>query len=110
VVLFDVGSIIVNAFTLDSSADEIAIAVSITVDTGPVTGWTDQEIFELARAELATKDLEKTRVIKKGTFVDPTTAIVYIRLRRRANTLVTKYLGPLKKYTLSTGNGQAGTN
>lgn len=110
VILFDVGSIVVNAFTLDSSADEIAIAVSLTVDQGPVTSWTDQEVLELAREELATKDLEKTRVLRKGTTVDRTTGVVHIRLRRKANTLVTKYIGFLEQYTIATGNGQAGTN
>ncbi|MGH2807941.1 MAG: hypothetical protein ACRDKT_11785 [Actinomycetota bacterium] len=110
VVIFDVGSIVVNAFTLDSTADEIAIAVSLTVDQGPITSYTDQEVLELAREELASKEVEKVRVLRKGTTVDRTTGVVHIRLRRRANTLVTKYIGFLKPYTVATGNGQAGTN
>jgi hypothetical protein len=110
VILFDVGSIVVNAFTLDSTADEIAIAVSLNVDTQPVTSWTDEEVFELAKAELLTIEVAKARVLRKGTTVDQTSGIVYIRLRRRASTLVAKHLGFLKPYTISTGNGQAGTN
>jgi hypothetical protein len=110
VILFDVGSIVVNAFTLDSSADEIAIAVSLTVDTQPITAWTDPEVLELARTELKASGVEGARVLRKGTTVEPESGVVHIRLRRRASTFVTKYISFLEKYTIATGNGQAGTN
>jgi hypothetical protein len=110
VILFDAGSIVVNAFTLDSTADEIAIAVSLTVDQAPPSAWTDEEVFELAKTELQGKTLERTRLLRKGTTVDQATGNVHIRLRRRANTMVAKYFGFLEPYTISTGNGQAGTN
>ena len=110
VVLYDVGSIVVNEVSLDSTADEIAIAVSLKVDEGPsVSLFTDDEIWRLATAAADEEGITKIRILKKGTEVDDE-GIVRIRLRRRAPTLVTKYISPLEKYTVATGDGQAGTN
>ena len=111
VVLYDVGSIVVNEVSLDSTADEIAIAVSLSVDEGgaSVTLFTDDEIWRLARAAAEEDNITGVKILKKGTEVDDE-GIVHIRLRRRASTLVTKHISPLKKYTVATGDGQAGTN
>lgn len=110
VIVFDAGSIIVNQVSLDSTADEIAIAVSLAVDQGPsITLFTDEEIWRLAKEAAATEGITKIRILKKGTDVDDE-GVVHIRLRRRANTLVAKYIPPLEKYTIATVSGQAGTN
>ena len=109
VLLFDVGSIVVNNFSLDSSADDVAIAVSLIVDQGIPAQYTDAEVFELARTAVADHGLTGVRVIRKGTEVDDA-GVVHIQLRRRTNTLVTKYIPPLKRFTVATVKGQAGTN
>ena len=109
VILFDVGSIVVNNFTLDSAADDAAIAVSLTVDEGVTRDFTDQEVFEMAKNSLADQGITRVRVLRKGTEVDDA-GVVHIRLRRRTNTLVTKYIPPLKRFTVATVDGQAGTN
>lgn len=110
VILFDVGSMVVNQVSLDSTADEIAIAVSLSVDQGPsLLLFTDQEIWRLARDAADLEGITKVKILKKGTEVDDE-GIVHIRLRRKASTLVTKYIGPLKKFTIATVSGQAGTN
>jgi hypothetical protein len=111
VVGFDLGSIVVNNVTLDSSAEEVAITVSIAVSDGPVTTVQDTQIYDMAVAivEGEVDGVEGARVLRKGTEIDDE-GNVHIRLRRRAETLVTELIGPLKKYTVATGNGQAGTN
>lgn len=111
VVGFDLGSIVVNNVTLSSSADEVAITVSIAVSDSPVTTFQDTQIYDMAVAvvEDEADGVEGARVLRKGTEIDDE-GNVHIRLRRRAETLVTELIGPLKKYTVATGNGQAGTN
>ena len=113
IVLFDVGSIVVNRVTLDSSAEEVAIAVSITVSDQNAGGriFPDSVIYDLAVAvvEDEANGISGVRVVRKGTEVDDE-GNVHIRLKRRAETLVVDLIGPLKKYTLATGDGQAGTN
>ena len=112
VVLYDVGSILINNITLASSADQVAIAVSIKVsDAVPGTIFTDQQIYDLAQAEVSdpTDGVSGARVARNGTMLDPE-GVVHIRLKRRAKTLVTKYISPLKHFTVGTGSGQSSTD
>lgn len=111
VVGFDVGSIVVNEVTLDSSAEEVAIAVSLTLSESTATNVADTQIYDMAVAVVQddTEGVADARVVRKGTEIDDA-GNVHIRLRRRADTLVTKLVGPLKRYTVATGDGQAGTN
>ena len=111
VVGFDIGSIVVNNVTLSSSAEEVAIAVSLTVSEGTATNVPDTQIYDMAVSVVQdeAEGVADARVVRKGTEIDDA-GNVHIRLRRRADTLVTRFIGPLKKYTVATGNGQAGTN
>lgn len=113
IVAFDVGSIVVNNFSLSSAAEDVAVAVSITVSdsTGPATSFTDFQIYTLAVAEVEDEEngVAGARVMKKGTNIDDE-GVVHIRLRRKADTLVTHWIGPLKKRTIAVVDGQAGTN
>jgi hypothetical protein len=111
VIAFDAGSILVNYFTLDSGADDVAIAVSTTVGTSSdASQYTDQEIRELALAEVNADDggVDGARVLKEGTDIDDA-GIVHIRLRRVADTLIVKRIGAIAKWARSTADGQAGT-
>ena len=113
VVLFDVGSIIVNKVTLASSAEEVAIAVSISV-SDQNTGnriFADSIIYDMAVNVVGDEanGVSGARVLRKGTGMDDE-GIIHIRLKRRTDTLVTDLIGPLKRYTIATGDGQAGTN
>jgi hypothetical protein len=110
-VLFDFGSIVVNEVTLDSSADQVAIAVSLRVGSQPPQLFTDQEIFDMAKAEIhdPTSGVAGAHVAKKGTDIDDA-GVVHVVLKRRARTLVTHYIGPLKHFTIGTGSGQASTD
>ena len=111
VVGFDVGSIVVNKVTLDSSAEEVAITVSIAISDSPVATFQDTQVYDMAVTivEDEVDGVEGARVLRKGTEIDDE-GNVHIRLRRRAETLVTELIGPLKKHTVAIGDGQAGTN
>lgn len=112
VVGFDAGSILVNYFTLDSGADNVAIAVSLTVDqSGGPANYTSDEIRELAKAEVVSEDggVEGARVLRRGTDVDGE-GVVHIRLRRVADTLIVKRIGAISKWAQAIADGQAGTS
>ncbi len=110
VVGYDVGSIVVNNFSLSSSAEDVAIAVSISVDEMGSTNIPDFQIYTLAKEEVADEEagVAGARVLQKGTHIDDD-GVVHVRLRRRADTLVTGLIGPLEKRTIATVDGQAGT-
>ena len=111
VIAFDAGSILVNYFTLDSGAADVAIAVSTTVGTSSAaSGYTPQEIRELALAEVNAEDggVAGAKVLKQGTDIDEA-GVVHIRLRRTADTLIVKRIGAIAKWARATADGQAGT-
>src|SRR5687768_8523579 len=88
VFVFDAGSILVNVFTLDSAADDTAIALSLVITDDPF-GRSDQVVFEQAQSLVASDDTlaGDARVIQNGTFVDEQ-GVVHVKLRRVADTLV----------------------
>lgn len=112
VVGFDAGSIIVNKVTLSTSAKDVAIAVSLTVSDAPsASNFSDTQIYDLAVDVVTSEEdgVDGAKVVRKGTEIDED-GIVHVRLRRKASTIVTKYIGPLKKHTVGMESGQAGTN
>lgn len=112
VIGFDAGSILVNYFTLDSGADEVAIAVSLTVGTsGAASNYTDQKIRDLAIAQVNSEEagVEGARVLRQGTNIDQA-GVVHIRLRRVADTLIVKRISAISKWARATADGQAGTS
>jgi hypothetical protein len=98
IVIYDGGSIVINFFTLDSKADEIA--VQLTTNIGP-----NDLVESTLRAEALTlaKDagarLVDLRV--EGN-------IVFVTLRRRADTMVIGRIGLIKDWTRATAEGQSG--
>lgn len=111
VIAFDAGSILVNYFTLDSGADDVAVAVSTSVGASSrASNYTDEEIRQLALAQVNSEDggVKGARVLRQGTYIDEA-GIVHIRLRRVADTLVVKRIGPISKWARATADGQAGT-
>jgi hypothetical protein len=98
VVLFDGGSILINFFTLDSTADEIAVQVTTDALASSMRVETVQpQAAELAAA--AGAELVGVRV--EGN-------IVYISLRREADTLVIGRIGWIEDWARATVEGQAG--
>ena len=110
VILFDVGAILVNFFTLDSAADDVAVAVSTDVRAGEVNQVTDQEIFKMVKEVVASPDngVQDARVLRRGTGIDDEGAVT-IRLRRVADTLVVGRIGAIEDWARATTNGRAGT-
>lgn len=113
VILFDVGSIVVNKVTLSSSAEDVAIAVSLTINDRNLGNSivADSVVYDLAVSEVQDEanGIQGAKVLRRGTEMDQD-GIIHVRLRRPAETLVTDLIGPLKKYTVATEPGQAGTN
>jgi len=111
VVLFEIGSIVVNNVTLSSAAEDVAVDVSITVSERYRNGAIpDSIVYDLALAvvEDEANGIAGARVLRRGTEVDEQ-GVVHVRLRRRTDTLVTHLIDPLKRYTIATVDGQAGT-
>ncbi len=111
VVAYDAGSILVNYFTLDSGADDVAVVVSTSVGTsGNAAQYTDEEILQLAKAQVNSEDggVKDARVLREGTMIDDA-GIVHIRLRRVADTLIVSRIGPIARWARATADGQAGT-
>lgn len=111
VIAYDAGSILVNQFTLDSGADDVAIGVS--TDIGPSSQssqYTPDEVWQLAKRQAENPDegVAGARVLKEGTFVDDT-GVVHVRLRRVADTLIVKRIGAIEKWARAVVDGQAGT-
>lgn len=98
VLLFDGGSILINFFTLDSTADEIAIQLT--------TGVAAQELSEV-RLKPQAEELAKevgARLIDLRVEGN----LVHVTLRRRADTLVVGRIGPIADWARATAEGQSG--
>ena len=98
VAVFDGGSILVNFFTLDSTADEIAIKLTTGVTHQLTIQQVEPEARTLAKeagARLVSVSVESNRV--------------QLQLRRRATTLVIGRIGPIKDWARATAEGEAAT-
>lgn len=100
VVVFDGGSILVNFFTLDSTANEIAIKV--TTDISPGSFPRESTLTDQAKALAKESGAHLVDLRLEGN-------IVYVTLRRRANTLVVGRIGPIADWARATAEGQSGT-
>ena len=99
VVIYDGGSIMVNLFTLDSRADEIAIELTTGVSPGSLT---------LAALEPRAREAAKESGARLSS-IRIEDNIVYVELKRKASTLVVGRISFLEDWTRSTAQGQAGT-
>ena len=102
VVLYDGGSIAINYFTLDSTADDIANALSLEICPGQPPP--NPQTLEQSAAQLATESDAKLMSVS----FDPTTRLIHLTIRRRSNSLVVGRIGPIKDWTRATTEGQAG--
>jgi hypothetical protein len=110
VVLFDAGSIGVNFFTLDGTADEIALEVSTLASTGapPVPNLQCNRrsrvpacipVYAVAREH-------GVRVVSASYDQE---GVFHIKLRRTADTLLVERIGPIEDWATATASAQAGT-
>ena len=102
-VLFEAGAIAVNAFTLSSTASDIAIAVSTSAAQSGGAGPNTSQL------EIEAKDLAKEAGARLVSLkVDTSQRIVYVTLRRRADTLIIQRFNAIEGWGRATSEGQAG--
>jgi hypothetical protein len=101
VVIFDAGSIMVNFFTLDSTADEIAQKLSLDV--------TDASRFRPRELELQAEELVHEAGARLLAFSVDDQGVVRVKLRRRADTLVVGRIDLIKDWGRATAEGRAGS-
>jgi hypothetical protein len=101
VLVFDSGSLVVNYVGLDSTADDIANILATDISSGDLS---TQFTLENRAKELAGD--AGARVV--GIGIDPQ-GVLDLRLKRKANTLVVRYIGPLKEWTVATAKARAST-
>ena len=99
-VLYEAGAIGVNFFTLDSTANDIAVKMSLNIRPGtvPRQDTLEEEARALAKesgAKFVSLQVEEDRVV--------------VQIKRRAKTLVLHRIGFAKDWTRSTAEGSAGT-
>ena len=102
VVLFDAGSIGVNFFGLDSTADDIAVKVSNLIQPGRPIDEGALETEAKALAKEAGAKVVKVEVDAEGS--------VHVHLKRVAKTLVVRLIGPAQDWAKATAEGVAGTS
>lgn len=103
VVIYDAGSMLVNFFTLDSTAEDIAIEISTEVVSSTRPGLQEREL------ELRAKELAQESDARLRDFSVDDQGVVYVQLRRRADTVVVGRIGPIKNWARATADGRAGT-
>jgi hypothetical protein len=103
VILFEVGAIAVNTFTLSSTASDIAVALSTSAAAAGAAGPDEGQLQNQGEA-LAKEAGAKLVSIE----IDRNGRVVYVTLRRRASTLLVQRFNAIKGWGRATAEGQAG--
>ena len=98
--LYEAGSIGVNFFTLDSTADDIAVKLSLPITPGQIPRQDQLEADARALAKESNARLLSVEIVE-GSMV--------VQIRRRAKTLLVHKIGPIKDWARATAEGRAGT-
>lgn len=101
VILYDVGSIAVNYFTLDSASGDIANEIATDISTGKLAGT------DLATLEGTAKRKARGRDAKLVKFDLDEKGAIHVRLRRTADTLIVSHIGPIEDWGQATVEGKA---
>ena len=99
-VLYEAGAIGVNFFTLDSTADDIAVKMSLDVGPGEVPRQDDLETQARSLAKESDAKLVSVQLVEDS---------IVVEIRRRAKTLLVHRIGLTKDWARSTAEGRAGT-
>lgn len=110
-ILFDVGAILVNYFTLDSVADEIALSVGTFAGeatvVAPNTTCTRRSPVPICREAAELARVAGARLID-ATF--DAEGNVTIRVRRTADTLMVSRIGVIEGWGVARASARASTN
>jgi hypothetical protein len=104
VLIFDVGTLTVNFFQLDSTAEDIAQQLASDVTDHTVDANRPGELEQRGK-ELALKAKARLRKVS----IDDQ-GVLHIRLTREAATLVLSHIGALDKYNKATADSTASTS
>lgn len=96
--IYDGGSMLVNFFTLDSAADDIAVELTTNITPSQLR----VDLLQPRAEELA----KEAGVRLVGLTVEG--RVLKVTIRRRANTLVVGRIGPIEDWPRATATGQAG--
>jgi hypothetical protein len=102
-VVFEVGAIAVNTFTLSSTANDIAVALSTSAAQSGATGPNQNQLLVEGRT-LAKEAGAKLVSVE----VDTNERVVHVTLRRRAHTLIVQRFDAIEGWGRATAEGQAG--
>ena len=104
VILFDTGSAVVNLFTLDSKAEEIAVSLSTSVTNNELPANNPQLLTAEAKrlAEEAGAHLASAKIDTAG--------VLTVRLRRTAHTLLMGRVSAFDRWTRATADARAGSS
>jgi hypothetical protein len=104
VVLFDAGAVAVNFFGLDSTAGDVAVAVS---NLAKATAGGQVNAVQL---EEEARRLAKEADARLVSFeYDAVGDQVFVTIRREANTLIVKRIGAIEDWGKATAEGRAST-
>lgn len=102
---FEAGAVLVNFFSLDSKADEIAITVSTEISDGSLE---PTNTFALKQA---TRPLAKEAGAKlKAVVYNPADGTLQVVIKRQASTLLMDRVDAFDKWTVAESTGKAGTH
>ena len=100
-VLYEAGSIGVNFFTLDSTATDIAVKMTVGRQPGVTPRQDELEAEARALAKESGAKLVSVEITPEKSLV--------VKIKRRADTLVIHRIGFAEDWNLSTAEGRAGT-
>jgi hypothetical protein len=110
VVLFDAGAIAVNFFTLDGTADEVALAVSSDIATGaipvPNLECTRRSTQPACRAVYEVGRAEDVRIVSASFDQE---GVFHVELKRTADTLIVGRIGPIEDWATATATARTDT-
>lgn len=113
VILFDAAALVVNYFGLDSAADEMAVALSTEIDNLPNRPIVNCDVKTVSVSGPAfCSEAHRLAQENSATLLEASIdqeAVVKIRLRRTADTMLVRRLGFLKKYGVARAQGQSGS-
>lgn len=111
VVLFDAGSIVVNFFSLDGTADEVAVAVvtdlAVGVDPVPNLQCNRRSSDALCRKAY---DTARARGVRITSAHFDQQGVFHVELKRTADTLIVGRIGAIEDWATATASAQADTN
>jgi hypothetical protein len=103
IIMFDAGSVMVNFFTLDSTAEDIATSITHSLANKEINAT--QRDVELKAQELADEaqvKLVKAELDREG--------VLHVKLRRTASTVVVGRIGPIEDWAKATADADATTS